>query len=517
MVPFFICKSAISLRCKPSGFHLILNGGNWGDTVKSVLQYIQRQVEANGHALAFSDDERTVSYAQLLARSAALRDCFLASGIQPGNRVGMALSDDIEMMAAIIGTWACHATAVPIDFRNRKSQRKVTLETFELAFILEDDAGTASDYRSVSIDDVAEVGEWQNVFDLGNAPAFIAQTSGTSGLPSGIVLSHETYCHRLQVYHICYPLTATSKTMLCYPISFAASRTLCVMTLMAGGQNCIAPYLASGEELVEFIRTQEITEAYIVPVTLQALVEAGTASDFKSLRYLGFGSAPTADSLKARAMDFFKCDLVEVYSATSTGGLSFHTSESLRNRPETVGKIFDGIEVEIVDGNGNPLPPDHVGLVRTRGPALIGEVIGGHAGGDFLSDSWAYPGDLGSIGADRYLTLSGRRSEMIVRGGEKIYPLEVEMVLLSHPNVSDAAVVAIPHSSLGEQVAALVCSAKPQTLTTLRSHCVNHLPGSKVPAIFKIVEKIPRNANGKILCLDAAKLFLATSNEAELS
>ena len=485
--------------------------------MKSVLQYIQRQVDANGHAVAFSNDERVVSYTQLLARSAAFRDCFLASRIQPGNRVGIALSDDIEMMAAIIGTWACQATAVPIDFRNRKSQRKATFESFELALIVEDDTDIAADYKYIAIDEVAEAGKWQNISDFGNAPAFIAATSGTSGLPSGIVLSHETYCHRLEVYHVCYPLTATSKTMLCYPISFAASRTLCVMTLMAGGQNCIAPYLASGEELVEFIRTQEITEAYIVPVTLQALVEAGTASDFKSLRYLGFGSAPTADSLKARALDFFKCDLVEVYSATSTGGLSFHTSESLRNRPETVGKIFDGVEVEIADGNGKPLPFDQVGLVRTRGPALISEVIGGHAGGDFLSNGWAYPGDLGSIGADRYLTLSGRRSEMIVRGGEKIYPLEVESVLLSHPHVSDAAVVAIAHSSLGEQVAALVCSSKPQALTTLRSHCVNHLPGSKVPAVFKIVEKIPRNANGKILRQEAARLFLATSSEAELS
>ena len=483
--------------------------------MKSVLQYIQRHAATNGKAIAFSNDERSVTYAHLLSRAAAYRDCLVSNGCNVGSRIGVALSDDIEAMAAIIGIWACQATAVPIDFRNRKSQRKETFDAFNLTVILEDMAGDALHYSSIAIGEIAEHGQWKDINEFEAAPAILTLTSGTTGQPSGIVLHHHVQCNRCETYQQLYSLNSLSRNLICYPISFSASRSLCILTLIAGGQNCIAPILSSGKELAAFIRTQEITEAYLVPATLEALINAGEPEDFVLLRYLAFGSAPAAESLKARALDFFHCNLFEIYSATSTGALSYHTAETLRNRPEAVGRIFAGVELEIADSFGNTLGIGQIGLVRTRGPALITEVIGGHTGSDFVKDGWAYPGDLGSLDGNGFLTLAGRSSDMIVRGGEKIHPLEIEAVILQHPSVIDVAVLAIPHLTLGEQVAAVICLNDPQALGTLRGHCISRLPGNKVPAQFKLIDEIPRNANGKIMRKSLTSMFLEPLTEGE--
>jgi long-chain acyl-CoA synthetase len=475
--------------------------------VLSILEPIQTHAGRAGQKIALVTEEREISYAGLLARAAAYRDCLKQHDIKPGQRIGHALSDDIETVAAIFGIWAVGATAVPMDFRSKSSQRGLLVTKFELALVFEDTLKANAGYRSVGLAKVPTIGKWTTVIDFVRAPAFIATTSGSTGLPTGIVIPHATYFYRLDVYRVCYPVAEASKTLCCYPLSFAASRTLCMMTLAAGGTCYLAPALASGEELVEIIKTQEITELYIVPVTLEAILEAASPGALASLWYIGFGSASASQELKDRAVRELPCGIVEVYSATSTGALSFHTKKSLVERPETVGRIFEGVEVSIADDAGNEVAIGQHGLVRTRGPATLADVIGGHAGGDFIRDGWAYPGDIGYVDAEGYLTLVGRSNDMIVRGGEKIFPSEIEAVLFGHPSISDVAVVGLPDGRVGEVVGVAVCLREPITNHALRAYCVNKLQASKVPAVFHVLKELPRNSNGKILRHEVVRLI----------
>ena len=232
---------------------------------------------------------------------------------------------------------------------------------------------------------------------------------------------------------------------------------------------------------------------------------------FPSMEYLNCCGAPMSAGEKVAARQTLSPGFLENYGSTMAGMLALLESKDIQAHGNSVGRPLPHVRVQIVDGQDRPLPPGEVGAIRARTPGVAEPMSLGSGEdertSDLLIDGWIYPGDLGTLGEDGFLKIVGRSSDMIVRGGAKVYPSEVEGVLAEHEAIAEAAVVGWPDRKLGEEVAAFVvlrASAQPQEIL---AYCRSKLHPDKQPRQVFIIEAMPRNANGKLVKRDLIELL----------
>ncbi len=283
-----------------------------------------------------------------------------------------------------------------------------------------------------------------------------------------------------------------------------------LVPLLAGASVVIADRFRP-ETFFDVVERERPTFFSAVPTIYAMLVALPdeVRPDTSSLRFGVCGAAPASAELLTRFEARYGFPLVEGY------GLSEGTCASTINpvaglrRAGTVGLPFPGQEIRIVDTDGNEVPPGVDGEVVVRGPNVMRGYLGRpEETAKVIVDGWLHTGDVGRLDADGYLTLVGRSKDMIIRGGENIYPKEIEDVLVGDPSVLEAAVIGVPDEKWGEVVVAYVQPRPGQTVdpTALQELCAHSLTGFKRPTAFFVVEAIPRNAVGK---MDKASLRAA--------
>ena len=334
-------------------------------------------------------------------------------------------------------------------------------------------------------------------------------TSGTTGHPKGVCHTYRTWSaftrvSRQETWGAYSPETVT---LACMPLFHVAGFNTTCLTLLAGGRSVIARK-AEVEQILRLLSRWGITDTLLVPTLIQAIIShpAAATADFSRLRTILYGAAPIAPDLLDRAREVFCCSFVHMYGLTENLGGATYLPDHM-HRPElgklrSTGRAHDGLELRVVDPDGNAVAPGVVGEILVRSAwNMRGYWRNPVATAEALRDGWLHTGDAGYLDDDGYLYIHDRVKDMIVTGGENVYPAEVEHALFGHPTIADVAVIGVPDERWGETVKAFIVLKPGATLDheSILRFARARIAGYKLPKSIDVVTELPRNASGKLL------------------
>jgi long-chain acyl-CoA synthetase len=337
-------------------------------------------------------------------------------------------------------------------------------------------------------------------------------TSGTTGLPKGVMLTNANLSTAISEAGRTFGIGDDVVSLVAMPLFHIGGSGWALCAMSRGGRSVILRDV-DPEQLLALIEHEGITEMFVVPAVLMFLLATPSveSTDLSSLRQVFYGASPISEGVLVRCMATFGCDFCQVYGMTETTG-AITALRAVDHQPDgrrrgllrSAGRPHPGVEIRIVDPDtGADAVLGQVGEVWTRS----GYNMAGYwakpeeTAATLREDGWLRTGDAGYLGSENYLFLHDRMKDMIVSGGENIYPAEVENVLLSHPSLADAAVIGVPDDRWGETVKAIVVLAPGASLDEagLIAHCRENLAHFKCPTSVQVTDALPRNPSGKIL------------------
>ncbi|KUH87744.1 MULTISPECIES: class I adenylate-forming enzyme family protein [unclassified Mycobacterium] len=348
-------------------------------------------------------------------------------------------------------------------------------------------------------------------------PATILFTAGSTGRPKGVVSTNRNHCMALMNMMYFGALSRTKADLGLQPTEQAVSLNpfplfhigglLLSYTAAATGSKLILMPRWDTEEALRLCEQEHVTTLASVPTLLHRILEAPELEKYKlsSLGAVTSGAAPLPPSLAARLQQKFGGRVIGAngFGVTeTTGGISANAGEDYFAQPQCVGAPFPIVDVCVVDQEGNPLDQGHIGELWVRGSNVAsGYWRDPEATAQAFSNRWFHSGDLARIDEQGRMTIVDRLKDVVIRGGENVYGIEVESVLQSCPGVEDVAVIGLPHQDLGEEVAAVVVLKDSQTtVEELQQFAARQLAAFKVPSAWILREEpLPRNAAGKVL------------------
>lgn len=339
----------------------------------------------------------------------------------------------------------------------------------------------------------------------------LAFTSGTTGLPKGVLQPQRMIKSLITNMSIDYEIEPDEFRYTASPIFHIAGQGMILMHVWRGLATLVLPQFDAAK-VIDWMRGGELTGVFLVPTMISAVLEHPQgAGDYSSIRSIIYGGAPITPALLARAIETFGCRFINAFGAATEGGLQTVLSSADHVRaaddaPEllgSIGKPAYGVELRLVGPDGADVPVGEVGEILSRSDAVMtGYLEMSEETAAALRDGWFWGGDLARMDKDGYYYLEGRRKDMIIRGGENIYPAKIETVIAAIPGVSQVAVVGHPDDHWGEIVVAFVTrvddSGRP-TEADVRERCRVELASYKVPQHIRFLDAMPMNASGKIL------------------
>ena len=449
-----------------------------------------------------------------------------ALGVGRGDRVGIVLPNSPEAATACVAVMAC-ATAVPINPDYRFAEYETAIARLGIRCLLTMAGGqhparaAAAAANLPILEVVSTVDGPVGTFELrGSRPdeptrsaglakiddvALVLQTSGTTALPKVVPLTHGNLAASAENVARSLQLRADDRCLHFLPMFHIGGIVDVLAAPLLAGGSVICAKSFSAADFFRDVDAFRPTWTQAVPVMIQEMLDTRDAfaesGAVRRLRLVRSVSAPLPTATKSAFEQAFGVPIVEIYGMSETAGVITSNPLPPAKRPHGSVGLPAGPEVRILDPDGRALPPGETGEVAIRGANVMAGYEGsGEVDAAVFHEGWFRSGDLGYFDADGYLYLSGRLKDMVNRGGEKVSPHEVDQVLLAHPTVADAATFAVPHPSLGEDVAAAVVLKPGATVSRddLGSYLRERLAFFKIPRIIHFVERIPRGANGKL-------------------
>lgn len=334
-------------------------------------------------------------------------------------------------------------------------------------------------------------------------------TSGTTGHPKGVQITNENYIDAISIIDETWgkEWNEGSVNLVCSPVFHIAGANMGVMGIVFGCKNIIIPEV-DPELILSLIETEKIELALLVPAIILFLLQHPNCdkTDFSSMRQVIYGASPIAEDTLVKAIDVMGCDFWQVYGLTETTGLGT-TMDPKDHAPEkgklrSCGKPYPRVEVKVVDLDNNELTVGEVGEIIIKGKCIMkGYWNNPEANAEAIVDDWFYTGDAGYFDEEGFLYIHDRVKDMIVSGGENIYPAEVENALMAHPEISDAAVIGVPDERWGEAVKGVIVLDTNSNLSDkeIIGFTRTKIAGYKCPKSIDFIEELPRNPGGKIL------------------
>jgi fatty-acyl-CoA synthase len=495
-----------------------------------------RAREHAGEEFAVQGDRR-ITYREALAETNRLANALIDAGLQPGDRVAILSKNSIEY--AILYYAASKAGVVPVPLNYR-------LAATEWAYII-NDAGAklliAADEFVSAIDpvrtelpsverfisvDVAGMEGWDDyrgwVKKSSTEPperavnisedddVYQMYTSGTTGHPKGAVITHAALSAQLMQVTALIAMEPGQRGLVVVPMYHAAGAVSTFVTLYWGC--CL--YIQADFNPVEVVRAldeERVATCTLVPAMIQAILvyvpDAGKR-EYKDLKQITYGASPIAEETLRRAMDAFKCGFAQGYGMTETTAVLTYLfpndhRRAISEQPElllSAGRPVVGTQLRIVDEDDKPVPNGTIGEVIAKGPQLMRCYWNlADESAEALRGGWMHTGDAGIMDDEGFIYIQDRVKDMIVSGGENVYPRVVEDVLFQHPAIADVAVIGVPDTQWGETVKAIVVLKEGAQATPdeIIEFCRGRLGGFERPRSVDFVSELPRNPTGKVL------------------
>jgi long-chain acyl-CoA synthetase len=455
------------------------------------------------HASALADDVVTLdnaAFADRVARAAALLDRL---GVGAGDVVALAMPNRVELIIALFAAWRLGAAATPVNPALTPTEMQYQVDDAGAKVVIGD--GLELDATVVDVDALAAEPSIHRapVESRPAALALLIYTSGTTGKPKGVMLDHANIAAMCDMTRAGLGITAVDHSLLILPLFHVNGIVVGTLTpLLAGGRVTVAGRF-SPKTFVEFLERIRPTYFSAVPAIYAMLtsIPAAETADTSSLRIVVCGAAPMPAELIARVEDVLGVALVEGYGLSEGSCASTLNPYDGVRKPGTVGLPLPGQEVRVVDQLGTPVPQGERGEIVIRGANVMrGYLNRPEDTAKTIVDGWLHTGDVGVFDEDGYLRIVDRIKDMIIRGGENIYPKEIETALYSHDGVLEAAVVGRPDDVLGEVVLAYVAvrPAPAVMVEELEALCAQRLAKYKRPVGIQILAALPKNPIGKI-------------------
>jgi len=460
---------------------------------------------------AVSEPGRTLTWRELDAGTTALANGLRTLGVQPGDRVAILDKNSVAYLELMLAVAKVGAVSAPVNWRLAPPEVRVVVDESQAPLCVAGDEfaghveGVAA--RVLRFDEVPRAPGPDPYGDTeSGAVVWQLYTSGTTGIPKGAMLTHDNlYAGWPSILLECPEMREGSRALVAMPMYHIGGCGWAGAALYAGSTLVVVREIVP-QHLLQTIVDERVECGFLVPAVLLFLSQLPgvESADFSNLRRILYGASPITPELLTRCIDLFKCEFTQVYGLTETTG----AISALQHRDHhgelllSCGRPMLGTRVRVVDLDGNDLPAGEVGELLIAGKQLM---RGYHNRPDdtaaVIRDGWFHSGDAATLDADGYIFIRDRIKDMIVSGGENVYPIEVESVIAEHPAVADVAVIGVPDHRWGETVKAVVVLREGATLeeAELIAFCRPRLAGFKCPTSLDVVASIPRNPTGKIL------------------
>jgi acyl-CoA synthetase (AMP-forming)/AMP-acid ligase II len=483
----------------------------------TILDAIGRHAAERGGERVYWTPGRAWTFAQLWDTAGRAATALAKQGVGPGDRVACLTKHTAQCVALVLAACRLRAVCMPVNWRLAPGEIDYIVKDGRAKFMMTDQAFAAAAKPNVLTEEL--VG-WASAFaPLANEAlpspedtALQLYSSGTTGLPKGVELSHRNLSQAMMDavpeaigYH-----GAPDVMLNLLPTYHIAGVGVGLLTASRGGMSVLYPDFDPALA-VKAVAEHRITHAFLVPAMIQFMLQAPGAAkaDYSSLKGISYGASPISEKVLVEALRTFTCDFMQVYGLTeTTGAITLLPPEDhdpdgpKRHLLRSAGKPIEGVELRVVDAAGDKdCAEGEVGEVWIR----TAQNMKGYWGNDRATQAafvgeWFRSGDAGYL-KDGYLFLHDRMKDMIISGAENIYPAEVENVLMQHPALADGAVIGVPDEQWGEAVKACVV-LKPGTkagAAEIIEFMRLRLAHFKCPKSVDFLEAIPRNPTGKIL------------------
>ncbi len=480
--------------------------------------------ERHGDRPALKLDDAVVTYAQLDEGSARLAGLLKAEGIEPGDRVGIMLPNVPYFGVAYYGILRAGGVVVPMN---------VLLKAREVAYYLEDsgaklllawhdfgDAANEGAEQAGAKAILVKPGEFEQLLadaeperelfeSDGGDTAVLLYTSGTTGTPKGAELTHDNLRTNCEIAAKQLAQATEEDVLLgALPLFHTFGQT-CGLNgaVVVGACLTLIPRFEPGKAL-EIIERDKVTIFQGVPTMYHAMLgsDKRESADVSSLRACMSGGSAMPVEVMREFEDAFGCEVMEGYGLSETSPVASFNQPGRERKPGSIGTPIEGVEFKLVDDEGNDVEgtgDDAVGEIAIRGH----NIMKGYWGRDDATrevlddDGWFRSGDMGKRDDDGYYFIVDRKKDMIIRGGYNVYPREIEEVLYEHPAVSEAAVVAVPDDSMGEEVGAAIVlkDGEEADADEIKGFVKERVANYKYPRKVWFLEELPKGPTGKIL------------------
>jgi long-chain acyl-CoA synthetase len=486
----------------------------------NLARVLQELPAGRADRLAIRQGDLTLTYAELAAAAGQVVTFLRQEGVADGDRVAVMLPNVVAFPVLAYGILAAGAVLVPMNplLKGREVEHYLGDSGAGLIFAWEPSAGEAAKGAAETGARVIPVGDmdaaavregmepaadWAEKDDFDDA--VILYTSGTTGTPKGAELTHGGMRRNAEITARALIGTGSADVIMgCLPLFHVFGLTCGLNAGLASG-SCLTllPRFDPGAAL-EMISRDKVTVFEGVPTMYSAMLHhpAAATADVSSLRVCVSGGAAMPVEVLRGFEAAFGCIILEGYGLSETSPVaSFNHPDAVR-KPGSIGTPIEGVQMRVVDSSGADVPAGEVGEIAIRGHNVMKGYWGRpEATAEAIPDGWFRTGDLAKVDEDGYFFIVDRKKEMIIRGGFNVYPREIEEALYEHPAVAEAAVIGMPHDSLGEEIGAAV-ALKPGASATpeeLQAFVKERVAAYKYPRKVWLVDELPKGPTGKIL------------------
>lgn len=496
--------------------------------------------EAHPDAPAIVDARGLVTFAQANALAERMAAGLVRSGLKPGDRFLVLSANRRESLLAFVAASATGTVCTPLNTRLAPAELAeiavdagpvIALADAEGAAKLIAGQGDAGAFRVVCLDAAREDGARKNAgsFDAWLAagredaapdfeadpqtPLFQLYTSGTTGRPSGIVIAQGAWSAQIEQYRMSQPYGPGDGVLVVTPL-FHIAAAITAFAALVSGARIELPERFDAEQVLDVFVAGAVAGTMMVPAMIDSIVAAADRrglSRVAGVRRICYGASPITEGLLRRALDLFGCDFIQGYGLTETAGVATILMPAdhrlaLAGRAEllrSAGRPVMGADVRIALEDGGLAPAGGIGEIQIRGPNLFSGYYNNadRTASAWTADGWFRSGDAGYRDADGYVFVIDRIKDLIITGGENVFPQEVERAIATHPTVAEVAVYGVPDARWGEAVAAALVLKDGQRFDedAMRAFVDHRLARFKAPRHYRVLPELPRNATGKVL------------------